>query len=150
METDLLLAQLPDSTTYFNPFKLAAIALLFLAWVFAFQWVDRDAEFVKTRRERWNLIVLGTGIGGLAILFLPPWPGSTFFIGVGFFVLIAAGATSKGLLPPRPGTKESGPICSLKTVGVSLLPPSFSGRPGSGSQRSGLPRMTPPDSKISA
>ncbi len=64
-----LLAQVPAPGVYLNLLKIGIVAALFVGWACAFQWVDRDIEVVKTRRERWNFIVLGTGIGGLVFVY---------------------------------------------------------------------------------
>ncbi len=91
MMIELPLAELPAFGAHFNPFKVLAIAVLVIAWFFGCQWVDRDTDVVKTRRERWNIIVLAAGLLGLALLFLPPWQGSAFFLGLSFWVLLAGG-----------------------------------------------------------
>lgn len=87
-----MLAEGPGPGSCFNLYKLGLVGLLFLGWVFATQWIDRDAEYVKTQRERWNLIVLGGGLAGFAVLMLIPWAGKTFFLGLGFWLLLGCGS----------------------------------------------------------
>ncbi|MCH7595833.1 MAG: Flp pilus assembly complex ATPase component TadA [Planctomycetes bacterium] len=91
MFTTQCLAELPPPGSYVNLYKLGVVLALFIGWVYVCQWVDRDTDFVKTKRERWNLIVLGTGIAGMAILFLIPWSGTTYFMGLAFWLLLAGG-----------------------------------------------------------
>lgn len=88
---DTVLATLADGgvNEYYSLTKLATVAVLFLAWVFACQWVDADAVQVKTKREQWNLIVISGGLAGLFVLFSVPWPGTLFLLGLAFFVLLA-------------------------------------------------------------
>lgn len=87
----LLIAELPEPGSNVNLVKVAVILIAFVGWAFACQWVDRDAELVKTRRERWNIIVYGAGILGLMVLLLPPWRGSAFFFGLAIWILAAGG-----------------------------------------------------------
>lgn len=89
--TLLVLADVPRTLDCINLYKLGAISALLIGWVFACQWVDKDAEFVKTKRERWNLIVLVSGLAGIVVLFLVPWAGNTFALGLGFWLLLAGG-----------------------------------------------------------
>ena len=41
--------------------KTAMVGGVFLLWCLCIQWIDRDGARVKTTREKWNLLVLGTG-----------------------------------------------------------------------------------------
>ncbi len=91
MLSNVLLGAIPSPDDYIDLFKLAAVVVLFVGWAVACQWVDADIEHVKTKRERWNLIVLSAGILGLALLFLPPWRGSAFFLGITFWILLSGG-----------------------------------------------------------
>ena len=88
-----MLAQIPSAgvNTYFSLAKIITVLVLFVGWAFASQWVDRDTERVKTRREWWNLLVLGGGLGGFAVLVLFPWSGATFFVGLAFWAILGAG-----------------------------------------------------------
>ncbi len=85
------LAEVPGPGQYLNLIKLGAVLVLFVGWAFSMQWVDRDAEHVKTKRERWNMITLSGGVAALAVLFLIPWAGNTFFLGLSFYMLLAGG-----------------------------------------------------------
>jgi len=87
-----LLADLPGPGTYINLVKLGVFTALFVGWAFVAQWVDRDADQVKTRREQWNLIVISGGIAGLAVWLLMPWKGVAFFLGLAFWLLLSGGA----------------------------------------------------------
>ncbi len=82
--------------TYFSLVRIAVFAALFIAWAFVCQWVDRDAEFVKTVREQWNLIVISGGVAGLLVWLVVPLalrPGTiTFVLGLAFWLLLAGGA----------------------------------------------------------
>ncbi len=84
-------AQIPGIDTYISLPKTIAVLVLFVLWTLASQWVDRDSDRVKTRREWWNLVVLGGGLGGLAVLVLFPWSGAAFFLGLAFWAVLAAG-----------------------------------------------------------
>jgi type II secretory ATPase GspE/PulE/Tfp pilus assembly ATPase PilB-like protein len=61
---------------YFNPFKLAAIVLVYLCWVRTAWWVDQDARALKLSRELWNALLLACGVAGMLLAFsLPFWAG---------------------------------------------------------------------------
>jgi type II secretory ATPase GspE/PulE/Tfp pilus assembly ATPase PilB-like protein len=76
-----LLAQLPESTMYVHPVKLAAVAVAFTLWAMFAQWVDKDTIAVNTFRVLWNLIVLGVGVASAVALLLVP----VFAIGYSVF-----------------------------------------------------------------
>jgi type II secretory ATPase GspE/PulE/Tfp pilus assembly ATPase PilB-like protein len=80
-----------DAGLYTSPIKIAVVVLLLAAWALVAQWVDRDTDVVKTRREHWNMMVLSGGFVGFIALFVPPWQGSLFYVGVLFWLLIAGG-----------------------------------------------------------
>lgn len=69
--TDLL-AELPSSYIYINPFKVAAVTIVLAGWAWIAAWVDKDTIAVNTYRLVWNTVLLGAG-GGAAIvaLFVP-------------------------------------------------------------------------------
>ena len=92
-----LLAQLdgPGLGTYFSLIKIGIFTALFVGWALMCQWVDRDAEFVKTLREQWNLIVISGGAAGLLVWLVVPLvvPGvAGFVLGLAFWLLLAGGA----------------------------------------------------------
>jgi type II secretory ATPase GspE/PulE/Tfp pilus assembly ATPase PilB-like protein len=94
----VLLAQTggPALDTHFNLIKIGVFAVLFFGWVAVCQWVDRDAEYVKTVREQWNLIVLSGGAAGVLVWLVLPLvlPGlAGFILGLAFWLLLAGGAT---------------------------------------------------------
>ncbi|MBU0716971.1 MAG: Flp pilus assembly complex ATPase component TadA [Planctomycetes bacterium] len=89
----VFLASIADQVLYVSPIKVGVVAVLSVAWAVAAQWVDRDTDVVKTRREQWNLIVISGAFVGFLVLFAVPfWGGSLFAVGLGFWVLLAGGA----------------------------------------------------------
>lgn len=97
-----VLAQFSTHPGYFNYVKIAVILIVFTAWCALCQWVDRDTDVVKTKREQWNLIVLSGGIAGPAVCLLLPFAGSGFFLGLAFW-LVLAGSTSLAYVFHRNG-----------------------------------------------
>jgi type II secretory ATPase GspE/PulE/Tfp pilus assembly ATPase PilB-like protein len=57
---------------YFNPFKLAAVLIVYLSWVATCAWVGRDAKKLKLPAENWNLAVVGGGLAGLFLYWIVP------------------------------------------------------------------------------
>jgi len=90
--TTHLLAAGFDVTTYVSLYKIGIVTLLTIAWGFAAEWVDRDTDVVKTKREQWNLIVISGAAVGFFVLLVPPWYGALYFVGLAFWILIAGGA----------------------------------------------------------
>ncbi len=90
--TDSLLAQALGPFVYVNGIKIGVAVLLLFVWAAGVQWVDRDAVKVKTNRENWNMIVLAGGVVAFLVLFLVPWKGGFFALGVTFWVFIGGGA----------------------------------------------------------
>lgn len=87
-----LLAAVPDSGLYVNAIKIAIVVVLLLGWAAAAQWVDRDTDVVKTKREQWNVIVMSGSFVGFLVLFLAPWRGTGLFAaGLGLAILIIGG-----------------------------------------------------------
>ncbi len=81
-----LLAQLPDSYLYFNPFKLAAFVFVFAIWALYAQWVDKDTVVVNTYRTLWNVLTLAAGaVATVLALFVP-----LFWVGLLLMVVINA------------------------------------------------------------
>ena len=60
--TPLLLAAGIDVGLYASPIKVGIVILLLLGWAAGAQWIDRDTDVVKTKREEWNLIVVSEKI----------------------------------------------------------------------------------------
>ncbi|HUU84074.1 MAG TPA: ATPase, T2SS/T4P/T4SS family [Phycisphaerae bacterium] len=90
-----LLAQEVGPGDHFSLIKIGIFTVLFVGWLFTCQWVDRDADFVKTNREQWNMLVLAGGIAGLAVWLLVPWAGTgKFLLGLAFWLLLANGAAA--------------------------------------------------------
>lgn len=88
-EPTVTLAALPVSILYVNVAKIGVTMVLVLLWALVAQWVDRDTDVVKTRREHWNMIVLSGALVGFIVLFVPPWYGSMFIVGIAFWLLVA-------------------------------------------------------------
>ncbi|MGB0716487.1 MAG: GspE/PulE family protein [Phycisphaerae bacterium] len=87
----LFLAAVPDDSGYVNVIKVAGIMVMLVLWGLAVQWVDKDTNTVKTRREHWNMIVMAGGVVGFFVLLMVPWQGVLFFAGLGAWLLIAGG-----------------------------------------------------------
>ena len=87
-----ILAALPTGAGYINLIKVGVVIVLLFAWAYGAQWVDRDTDVVKTKREYWNLIVISGAVVGFFVLFTVPWSGPLCFVGVGFWLLLAGGA----------------------------------------------------------
>ena len=87
-----MLAAVPEEGGYINLVKVGVVIVLLLLWAAALQWVDRDTNFVKTKREHWNLITISGGVVGFIALFVPPWSGPLLFVGLFVWFLLAGGA----------------------------------------------------------
>lgn len=87
-----LLASASEVELYVNPIKILVVVVLLFGWAFAAQWIDRDTDTVKTKREQWNLIVLSGAAVGFLVLFVGPWSGGLFLGGVVAWLMIAGGA----------------------------------------------------------
>jgi|CXWL01.1.fsa_nt_gi type II secretory ATPase GspE/PulE/Tfp pilus assembly ATPase PilB-like protein len=119
--TQQFLAASTGTPLYIDPIKIAVSAVLFFAWAWAVQWIDRDTGVVKTQRERWNLIVLSGSFVAFLVFFIPPWSGGLFSLGVAFWLLIV-GATMLAYIFHRNGRVV--PDARILTVGhlKRLLP----------------------------
>lgn len=110
-----ILAQAPTVGlgTYLSLVKIVVVAALYIGWLFAVQWMDRDVTRInKAKREWWNLLVLAGGYGGLAALVLVPWSGAAFLVGLAFWV-IAAGGTMTAYVVHR--NAKVGPAMRVMT-----------------------------------
>ncbi|MFQ5461109.1 MAG: GspE/PulE family protein [Phycisphaerae bacterium] len=87
-----MLAYIPDGSGYISLPKVGIVVVLLFLWALAAQWVDRDTNVVKTKREHWNMIVLVGGFVGFFVLFTVPWPGVLFGVGIAFWAILAGGA----------------------------------------------------------
>lgn len=87
-----LLASASEVELYVNPIKALVVVVLLFGWAYAAQWIDRDTDTVKTKREQWNLIVLSGATVGFLVLFVGPWSGGMFLGGVVAWLMIAGGA----------------------------------------------------------
>jgi type II secretory ATPase GspE/PulE/Tfp pilus assembly ATPase PilB-like protein len=86
----MLLGTAASVGPYVNLIKVAIVILAWFGWSQAVQWVDRDTDVVKTKREQWNGIVVLAGlVAGLVLTVLPFWRGQLFSVGVAFWVLLS-------------------------------------------------------------
>lgn len=93
MTSTTLLAAAVTSGPFVSVIKIGVVALLLFGWAAAAQWVDRDTDVVKTRREQWNLIVIAGGAVASFVLFMVPvWRGGLFAVGVLVWLALAGGA----------------------------------------------------------
>jgi type II secretory ATPase GspE/PulE/Tfp pilus assembly ATPase PilB-like protein len=58
---------------YFSVLKLLPLLIVYLFWVRICWWADHDARQLKLSHETWNLILLGSGILGLLVVWFFPW-----------------------------------------------------------------------------
>src|SRR5438045_7057379 len=65
---------------YFDLVKLGLVLAVYLAWVRTCWWVDRDCAELGLPAPRWNLIMLGAGVLGLAFVWLLPLFWASFVI----------------------------------------------------------------------
>ncbi|MEK6676231.1 MAG: ATPase, T2SS/T4P/T4SS family [Planctomycetota bacterium] len=91
-DVSIFLAAVPEGGGYTSLFKIGAAVALLFGWAFAAEWVDRDTNVVKTKREHWNLIVLSGGLVAFIGLLVPPWSGILFWVGIGFWLVLAGGS----------------------------------------------------------
>ncbi|MGB2987916.1 MAG: ATPase, T2SS/T4P/T4SS family [Phycisphaerae bacterium] len=88
-----LLAAAPGTGPYADLIKVAVVVALLFVWAMGVQWVDRDTNVVKTKREEWNLIVVSGGVvATFVLLFVPYWQGGLFLVGLVFWLLLAGGS----------------------------------------------------------
>ncbi len=87
-----LLAQAIDRFSYFNPWKILPVVVLTFLWAKTLEWVDKDTDVVKTKREQWNVIVVSGGLVAYMLLFLPQWKGALYFAGLGAWTVVAFGS----------------------------------------------------------
>ncbi len=88
----LLLAGGLEAGPYVDLIKIAVVVVLLFGWAAGAQWIDRDTDAVKTKREQWNLIVISGGAVATIVLLVPPWHGTLFVVGVLFWLLLAGGS----------------------------------------------------------
>ncbi len=75
---------------YVNPIKIAVLVALLLGWAACVQWVDRDTDVVKTKREQWNIIVISGGaVAAFALLGPTLWNGQLYVVGLAIWALLA-------------------------------------------------------------
>ena len=69
---------------YLSWMKIATVWLLFLAWVGAADWANRDLEDTGLKWQLWNPIIVGSFMGTMLLSWLIPW----FWLNI--FLLLAA------------------------------------------------------------
>ena len=74
---------------YYHPVKVLLLLLLYFSWVATCGWVDRDVRKVGIDSSLPSALMLGAGLGGIALLWLLPW----FAIGFLIFLALFAGTT---------------------------------------------------------
>lgn len=99
LPSGLLIAAAIPPGPYVNVVKIAVVVVLLLGWAAVAQWVDRDTDVVKTKREQWNIIVLSGGVVASLVLLIPPlWHGSMFAVGLAFWALLAGAPVTAYLI----------------------------------------------------
>ena len=117
-----LLAQLPDSTIYVNPWKLATAAVLFTLWVLIAQWIDKDTVAVNTFRTVWNVASIICGTVALVLLFLLP----NFWAAIGAFGVIHIAFTTVYVVHRNGLVVEENKVCTSAHV-KRVMTEGFSG-----------------------
>ncbi len=115
-----LLAQVPDSYMYINPFKLFGFVVVFVGWAYFAGWVDKDTIAVNTFRTTWNLIVLGAGVLAAALaLFVPMFlVGFCVFIVINLTVMIIYIIHRNGLVQEQDTVLTAAHFKRMKDEGV--------------------------------
>jgi type II secretory ATPase GspE/PulE/Tfp pilus assembly ATPase PilB-like protein len=72
---------------YLGWFKIASAWLVFLGWVGAADWVNRDLEDIRLKWQLWNPIIVGSFMAAMFLSWLIPW----FWLNI--FLLLAAAIT---------------------------------------------------------
>ncbi|MBU0617395.1 MAG: hypothetical protein KKI02_06745, partial [Planctomycetes bacterium] len=117
-----LLAQLPDSTIYVNPWKLATAAVLFTLWVLIAQWIDKDTVAVNTFRTVWNVASIICGTVALVLLLLLP----NFWAAIGAFGVIHIAFTTIYVVHRNGLVVEEDKVCTSAHV-KRVMTEGFSG-----------------------
>lgn len=86
----MILAAAGELTGYIDPYKVGTVVVLLFAWAAGVQWIDRDTNVVKTRREHWNMLVLSGAFVAYFVLFTMPWREGLFVVGLLIWAAIAA------------------------------------------------------------
>jgi type II secretory ATPase GspE/PulE/Tfp pilus assembly ATPase PilB-like protein len=140
-----LLAQVPESALYFNPWKLLAVLVLFTVWALFAQWVDKDTVAVNTYRVIWNLIVVPSGIVAILVLLLVPnlLVGALIYI-VGMAALITSYVLHRNaLVQPNDRVLTAAHIQRVMSEG-------FRGKKKKVKEVKERVRLTSPDKKVVA
>jgi type II secretory ATPase GspE/PulE/Tfp pilus assembly ATPase PilB-like protein len=103
-----LLAELPESTVYINPWKLLVAVILFTFWVLFAQWVDKDTVAVNTYRIVWNTISITCGTVATVLLLLLP----AYLAGLGAFVVIGLAYGAAYILHRNRLVVEEDKVCT--------------------------------------
>ncbi|MCH7944906.1 MAG: Flp pilus assembly complex ATPase component TadA [Armatimonadetes bacterium] len=111
-----ILAAVPDGTGYVNLLKIGTVVVLLFLWGLSAQWVDRDTNVVKTRREHWNMIVISGALVGFFALFVIPWKGVLFFLGIGFWFVLTGGALLMYIFHRNGRVVPAARVCTIDHV----------------------------------
>jgi type II secretory ATPase GspE/PulE/Tfp pilus assembly ATPase PilB-like protein len=116
-----LLAQLPTSYTYINPFKVAGVVIVYALWALLAQWVDKDTVAVNTFRVLWNGLTIGAGaLALLLVVFVPMFaitlPGMIVVIGS---IAVAYVVHRNKLVPEQDRVMTAAHFRRLKEQGFS-------------------------------
>jgi type II secretory ATPase GspE/PulE/Tfp pilus assembly ATPase PilB-like protein len=57
---------------YFNILKILPVLLVYLLWVRTCWWVDEDSHQLELSPQIWNLVMFGTGLAGLLVVWFVP------------------------------------------------------------------------------
>ena len=69
-----ILGQAAPLGEYIAIWKIIIFILLFGLWAWVGQWIDHDAAAVRTKRQFWNYIYMGSGVFAFLMWFLLPAP----------------------------------------------------------------------------
>ncbi len=117
----LLLAQLPESNVYINPWGLLVYVLVFIGWALFAQWVDKDTVAVNTFRVLWNLVTLGVGAAALLAALLIPifWVALPVFVVLNAALMITYVVHRNGLVEAKDRVMTAEHFARIKAQGFS-------------------------------
>lgn len=87
---DMILAQVKPLGVYISLWKVVVFIIMFYFWAWVGQWINQDANVVKTNRSMWNMIYAGGGFLILLLWFLLP---ASFIVTLLQFLVIWATTT---------------------------------------------------------
>jgi len=84
-----ILGQAASLGGYISIWKIIIFILLFGLWAWVGQWINHDAVLVRTKRQFWNYIYMGSGVFAFLMWFLLPAP---FIVVCPLFIVVWATA----------------------------------------------------------